>query len=370
MTRIKVTYRKNLAYREGDSERPRLFATLDLKGLGVDQVIQGLPIYFRRLDAPVGPVLQVYSTSLAGLPLERGNLNSLETTLDLYLDALTHFGRLPAYLVRLGSQAWPIYRLEDQLVTRYPGSPIFSGASIGELRVALADYFKLTGAIKTRKEMGVLLLSRRDLQLYEPIGTLRAPAMVDIPVFPLPDDREGRLLAPVNGRSYLAPLASGHGLLTLRDGVATSLVDTGRLAAVDQMTVRKLAPSTWRTLAAQLQRQSRLLCYYTSSSGRSVRQEIPVYGRPGGLVAARTNSLGRTTLYTAPDLRQLQRFVGQELSDTGKVPGPGYVSIRSAVSPQDAGQSGRLFRRRSLVDPPAADPPPAGRSSLLESSRL
>jgi hypothetical protein len=105
MTRIQVTYQPNPKFEEDDPEKPHLFATINLSRYGVDEQITDLPIYFRHLSRPIGPLRQVYSTSIAGLTLEKGNLNSLEKSLDLYLTALIHFGRLPEYFFCLAERA-------------------------------------------------------------------------------------------------------------------------------------------------------------------------------------------------------------------------------------------------------------------------
>ncbi len=54
-------------------------------------------------------------------------------------------------------------------MTRYPSCPVFSGDTIGELRNALADHFRVAGRIRSRQELSVLALSRADLQLLPPI---------------------------------------------------------------------------------------------------------------------------------------------------------------------------------------------------------
>lgn len=327
MTRIQVTYQPNPLFNGDDPSVPQLFAAIDLSPYGVDEQITDLPIYFRHLARPIGPLRQSYGTSLAGLSLEKGNLNSLEKSLDLYLDALIHFGRLPEYVFCLGDSAWPIYRLPDQLVTRYPGSPVLGAATIGELRLALADYFKTAGFIQNRKEVSVLYLSRTDLQLYQPVCVLRAQDMADVPVFPVRNGTDTQLVAPVNLMSVTVPLDEGAGFFKLHQAVSTYLAETGRLDHPSHLTMRKLASVMWAELTVSLKRLDRTLSFYDQVDGRLIRQQIPVYANGKSLLAARANHLDRIALHFATTIWDLQTALGQELCAEGRLPSPDYVTV-------------------------------------------
>ncbi|MDX1616378.1 MAG: hypothetical protein R3300_18860, partial [Candidatus Promineifilaceae bacterium] len=311
-------------------DTPKLFASIDLGPLGADEQIIDLPIYFRHLSQPIGPVRQLYRTCVAGLTIERGNLNSLEQSLDLYLGALVHFGRLPDFLFQVGQRAWPIYRLPDQLVTRYPGSPVFSGSSIGQLRVALADYFKITGLIQQRKQVAILHLSRADLQLYAPLCVLRAPGLYDVPVFPVRNERGSLLVAPVNSDTIQVPLTGAVSLLKLHATAADYLLKKGRIDSPWALTVRKMAPPIWHGLQAVLTPAKRVLAYHHQQDRRLIKRQLPVLANGSVLVAGRTNHLGRTAIHIAPDIYELQSRVGQELYAEGKLPSPSYVTLGRA----------------------------------------
>jgi hypothetical protein len=332
MIRSEITYRPNPTYREGQNDRPRMFASIELNRLGADERVSALPIYFRHLKKPIGPVRQVYSASIAGLTIEKGNLNSLEKTMDLYLGALIHFGRLPEYLFCLNDRAWPIYRLSDQLVTRYPGRPVLEADNIGELRVALADYFKMNGFIRFRKELSILHLTSHDLQLYPPVCVFRAPGMVDVPVFPVQNGRGMTLVAPVNTHTITVTLGSGTSLLKLHEQISTFLISKGRINRPVELTIRKLSEPTWDKVKGELTVNGSGLRYHDFVQGRLLKQEVPVYANGKALVAARTNHLGRTALYVAQDIWDLQQGLGQELHARGKLSSPDYVTI-GRVSP-------------------------------------
>jgi hypothetical protein len=111
-------------------------------------------------------VRDVYSVYPVGLPVERGNLHALQAVLDGYLKVLIRFDQLPEYVFRVGATAWPIYKLGNELVTRYPGGPVFRASTIQDLRKWLAHHFKETGRLENASDLEVFALSSADLQLY------------------------------------------------------------------------------------------------------------------------------------------------------------------------------------------------------------
>jgi hypothetical protein len=307
---------------------PALLATIDLAGHGALDKIEALPIYRRNVTLADGRTASAYRALVAGVSLERDSLAELATSVDHTLGLLVHYGRLPEYLFQLGDRAWPIYRLEDHLTARFPGSRAFSAPTIGELRNELADHFKKVGLIGYRKAMTVLYLSRYDFQPDAPICTLRAPGMAETPVF---GDREAvvHLVAPLNGRPVVTELADGAGLLELPARVGDYLVSVGRLRDADDVGVRKLSPAGWRAVARHLYPYSCGFTYTDRSDGRRERREIPIYvdEARGKLIAARTNRLGRVSLHFAADVPHLQFKVGEELTEIGKISVPTYVTV-------------------------------------------
>ncbi|RME42492.1 MAG: hypothetical protein D6791_17605 [Chloroflexi bacterium] len=330
MSTLSITYRKNPQYVDGAVNEPRLFAVIDLSGYGVTEKITDLPIYFRQLKTPVGPIRVVYSTRVAGLPLERGNLESLVTVLDGYLASLIRFERLPEYVFHVGDDAWPIYQLPGELVTRYPGGPVFSAPDIAELRLWLADHFKRIGRIENRRELNILYLSHSDLQLYPPECTLRASTVPDIPVFPTKNGKGKKLVAPVNSQSISVPMSQDTALFDLYHEVGWYLTRRGRIADPYELTVRKLDRDTWARLKAALTPYGLALSFYVETDGRLRRHESPVFTDGQSLIAAQVNRLGRMSLYLGTDMRALQKRLGEELYSYRMISSPDAVQVVSA----------------------------------------
>lgn len=326
--RLQITYRPNPAYAEGQTDVPRLFASIDLRPYGSEEQVRDLPISFRNLERPLGAIRQVYGTAVAGLPIEKGNLTSLEKSLDLYLGALVHFGRLPRYCFQVGGSAWPIYRLPDQLVTRYPGSPVFSAGTVGDLRQALARNFKRTGQIRNRKEVLVLALSHHDLQLYRPLCVFRAEGISDIPVFTLQKGEQTTLFAPVNARALSVPLVESTDLLRLHEAVSNYLHHRGIVRELTEVTVRKLTPDTWGALRAAFTADPEHLIYHKQIEGRLIRCEVPLFHCGSRRIAARTNRKQNTALHVGPNLANVQASLGEELYREGKLSSPYYLTVR------------------------------------------
>jgi len=327
MNRLQFTYHPSETYLASDRHTPRFYASLDLAHFDVEERIDRLPIYYNKLDEPDGSVVEAYKTCIAGLNLERDDLGSLEDTLDLYMGALIHFGRLPEYVFRVGDKAWPIYRLPDQLVTRYPEAPVLGASTIGELRVALADYFKSIGLIRNRKNLDILILSRYDLQLYAPICAFRAQGIEDIPVFPFEKGQEVILSAPVNTTSITVKFNGGQGILKLHELVAEYLIGRGKLDRPANLTVRKLSAPTWQVIQAAVKHDRRALTYQYDEDEQPVTRIVPLFANGKYMLAGRTNHLNRTTLYQAPDIRQLQDQLGRELYSLGYLASPDNMTV-------------------------------------------
>jgi hypothetical protein len=330
MKRLKISYRPNEGYPNDNKQAPRLYATLDLSRYGVEEKIAGLPVYHSKQEQTAGSVTETYSTCIAGLSLEKGSLGSLEDTIDLYMGALIRYGRLPEYFFRVGDKAWPIYRLPDQLLTRYPGNPVLGAMTIGELRLALADYFKIAGPIRNRKELEILMLSRYDLHLYPPVCSFRAQGMADIPVFPIEKGQDVILSAPVDTTAIDVVCHDGQCILDLHDAVSEYLIKIGKLSRPADLTIRKVSAQTWRHVQTALKPYDRALTYHDDVDGRLARRVVPVYANGQHLLAGKTNRFTRTTLYLAPDIWQLQDRLGRELYSQGKLSSPGYVTVMQA----------------------------------------
>ena len=330
MNKVIVTYRKNPLYSERHtSEQPRLFAKLDLHELGVETQIKNLTIYYKKLEKPVGPIRVVYTTFLAGLALEAGNLNRLEEAIDSTLKTLIRFGKLPEYLFQVDENAYPIYHLSGELLTRYPGGPVFETKDIASLKAWLADHFKSIGRITNRRDLGLLYLSPFDLGLYAPHCVIRTPDIddPDIPVFPAPFEQGFHLIAPVNSISLKVPFDNHKGVLAIHQEVESYLLERKRLSRRYATTIRKLPSAYWEKLQRTLTPHPSQLTFYRDLGQGMQRHSLPVYQQGDGYLTGRVNRLGGTVIFFATDLNNLQRCVGEDLASYEAIGHPDDVKI-------------------------------------------
>jgi len=317
-----ITYRKNPYYSERSApDQPRLFAELDLSGYGIKNRVKALAIYYRKLARPVGPIRVVYTTYVAGLILETGNLQRLEQAIDETLKSIIRFERLPEYFFRVEDKAWPIFHVQDGLTTRYPGGPVFSTQDIASLRLWLADHFKTIGRIRNRREMDLLYLSDYDLQLYAPYCVLRTPdeSVADIPIFPVKKQDRWFLMAPVNSHSFTVEFADGKGIFNLFTQVGNYLIEHGQLRDPFEITIRKLGADAWKNLESGMFPNSQQLTYERELDSGLKMVENPIFREAPFFVAARTNRLGRVVLYLAPDMPDLRQRVASDLYSYGAI---------------------------------------------------
>lgn len=328
-----VTYRKNPLYMEHNTEeQPQLFAELDLTSLGVEDKVRNLPIYYQMLSKPVGPIRVIYTTNIAGLNFEAGNLRRLEEIIVDTVRVLIRFERLPKYVYQIVENAWPIYQLSDELVTRYPGGPVFNAEDIGGLRVWLAEHFKELGRIQHRREMDLLCLSPFDLQLYAPSFVLRTPGetIPDIPVFPVPGERSMGMVAPVGGEMISTADDHSFRIFEIQSAVGNHLVRQGVLQDSFESTIRKLSLEAWESLRDALSPDEHRLTYIRQRDGKRFQQTLPVFRHGDILAVGRINRINRVVLYSARNLTELVRRVGEDLHYYGAIEDPNDVKSEAA----------------------------------------
>ena len=332
MTTTTISYRKNPAYSERNTPTlPRLFAQLDLTGFGVSTRVEALAIYYRKLDKPVGPVRVVYSTRVAGLLLEAGNLNRLEVLIDETVKKIIRLEKLPEYFFQVKDSAWPIYHIGDEYTTRYPGGPIFTTPDIAGLRRWLGDHFKAIGRIQQRREVNLVYLSSYDLQLYAPYCVLRTPDedVPDFPIFPIIEKNAITLMAPINNHSEVADFSAGKGIFVLFGNVSSFLTKNDLLKSPFELTIRKLSGEAWKKLEQNLSSENAGLVYTRDYDGNKKEVNNPVFKEGDLYIAARANRLGNYVLYLAPGLKELQALVGKDLASYGAIQTPNEVKTAS-----------------------------------------
>jgi hypothetical protein len=327
-----IAYHENKTYQaHSEIMQPRFFGEVDLSSLGADAKVKSLPIYHHKLRHAGMPDRFIYSTRFAGLDFEAVSLPGLERLILTQIKALIRFERLPEYIFQVGNNAWPIYQIHDQLLTRYPGGPVFNASDISNLRIWLAEHFKQMGRISHRREMELLFLANYDLQLYAPYCVLRVPGEItpDIPIFPFPGDNGLRLVAPLNRKSVTAPFNQARGIFTLQTAVGGYWAEQGLLNSPLESTIRKLPVNSWKKVKESFCLSEYSLSYTRLRDGVRQPQTLPVYEDGGILKAARVNRVGRVVIYTAADLQTLARRVGQDLSFYGALEDANAVEVNS-----------------------------------------
>ncbi|PKO12400.1 MAG: hypothetical protein CVU39_24125 [Chloroflexi bacterium HGW-Chloroflexi-10] len=325
MTIATIKYRKNMAYSENQGEEKlRLFAEVDLSGFGIKNIVRALPVYYRKLIKPVGPVRVVYTSYIAGLPLEAGNLTRLEWLIDDTLRKIIRFEHLPEYFFQVKDNAWPIYHPGSELISRYPGGPVFSTGDIASLRVWLADHFKAIGRIQNRRKMNLLYLSPYDLQIYAPFCVLRTldETIPDIPIFPMADADGVKLIAPIGRQTLSANYAGGKGIFSLYRQVSDIMLFKGQIKEPYEISIRKLSPTDWSKLESQLKPELRTVVYERELNGSLNKVIDPLYATQDLYVVARTNRIGNKVLYIDRDVQSVTQRVGLDLHYYGTIRDP------------------------------------------------
>jgi len=338
MASLTITYHKNPLFSEATSAvQPRLYASLDLQAYGIDYVVERLPIFYHQLSKSTGPIRVVYSTRIAGLPIETGNLGRLEYLLNDVLKVLIRFQRLPEYFFQVGDRAWPIYHLDNQFLTRYPGGPVFNAASVPELRRWLADHFKGTGRIPNRKALHLLYFSPFDLGLYAPYCMFRVQdeKIDDIPVFPIQNIQGNRLMAPINGQVLTTPFADHQGVLALCRLVGEHLVKTGKSSNRFIVSIRKLPLVAWEYICSKLSKAPVEIMYFRRVNAKFHRTQLEVLTDGDSLYTGRLNRLGRVTVFSAGNSRNLQRQVGEDLYRYQAINSPDAVRLLPSSFPEN-----------------------------------
>jgi hypothetical protein len=205
------------------------------------------------------------------------------------------------------------------------------------------------GRIRNRKELGVLYLSPSDLQLCSPEFSLRAPDMADIPVFTTKNGRGMQWLTPAGDPPITVPINSGAEIFDLYREVSRYLLEQGRIEDGDDISIRKLSADAWARAQVTLEPQGKqVLCYEAEVEGRLRCWQVPVFTNGHDLIAARTNRLGRVTLYFGPDLWALQRRLAEDLYTGGTISSPGSVRVVTVQAPDAGAETAQ--RPVSLLD--------------------
>jgi hypothetical protein len=197
-------------------------------------------------------IREVYWTEVLGVRLERANLPALETALQRLLTELLPSGKLPRYLLRApGGPLVPVFEEGGVLQASLEGHRS-EGVDLSELRRAVSASMAKPGAPHGTTELEILRFDQ-ELRGVLPVAILRHGGLW-LPVFAEPP---GVLCTGIAGHRLEATLDL-EGMLALRDQVAERLLDAGKLDDAYDLAITTLAPETWTSWAAGLERVGEL----------------------------------------------------------------------------------------------------------------
>ena len=197
-------------------------------------------------------IREVYWTEVLGVRLERANLPALETALQRLLTELLPSGKLPRYLLRApGGPLVPVFEEGGVLQASLEGHRS-EGVDLSELRRAVSASMAKPGAPHGTTELEILRFDQ-ELRGVLPVAILRHGGLW-LPVFAEPP---GVLCTGIAGHRLEATLDL-EGMLALRDQVAERLLNAGKLDDAYDLAITTLAPETWTSWAAGLERVGEL----------------------------------------------------------------------------------------------------------------
>jgi len=225
---------------------------------------------------------EAYWTEVLGVRLQRANLPALETALRGLLVRLLPSGKVPRYLFRApGGLLVPVF--DEEGVLRVSLEDYRSeGMDLSELRRAVSGWVADRGAPHGSTELDVLQFDR-ELRGVAPMAVLRHGDLW-LPVFAEPP---GVLYTGVAGHRLEAELDL-EGMLTLRDQAAERLLKARELDDAYDLAITTLAPETWTSWAAGLERVGELWASVAAASPtlhRTGRQYLAAVQEPAGTLA-------------------------------------------------------------------------------------
>jgi ammonium transporter, Amt family len=225
---------------------------------------------------------EAYWTEVLGVRLERANLPALETALQRFLVELLPSGQAPRYLFRApGGRLVPVFEEGGVLQASLEGHRS-EGVDLSELRRAVSASMAEPGAPHGTTELEILLFDQ-ELRGVLPAAILRHGDLW-LPVFAEPP---GVLYTGVTGRRLEATVDL-EGMLALRDQVAERLLEAGKLDDAYDLAITTLAPQTWTSWAARLERVGELSASVAAASPalhRTGQRYLVAVQEPAGTMA-------------------------------------------------------------------------------------
>ena len=119
-------------------------------------------------------VSEGYFADVCGFRAKAKTPEGLEATMLKLADGLVNMARLPrhVFVARRAKKVYPIYTIDDQVITTTPGGPIFSHVELAKVREYLTDYLHeidVLGESGVSDKLHVRGTSLSTLQLRRPV---------------------------------------------------------------------------------------------------------------------------------------------------------------------------------------------------------
>ena len=290
-----------------------------------------IPVFWKPNPFPHILMKEFYTCSIAGVPLEKGNLSALKRVVQESVAQLLKGEGIPSYYFLLRSSDEPIrvFRDRGQLNARPAEGPRFSAIDIHTLWERVSQYLVMMGRIAEASGLSTRLLSWYDLQLYPLVASLRTDdASVWWPIFGEPDASGSRLYWEPSEllAGWSQPAGSGE-LWKLRSELADRLLREEQLARSDELWIGNLPRGLWRALRSEGDRSSSIITFFDQALRTPTQVELPVHRFGQEWVTAVRDSDSAVSVHAANTAERLHERVAVHLTRTQRVPGVDMVLL-------------------------------------------
>ena len=201
-----------------------------------------------------------YFADICGFRAKANSADALKAKILQLTDGLINMSRLPrhVFVARRAKKVYPIYTIDDEVISTTPGGPIFRHVELAKVREYLTDYLHeidVLGANGISDKLHVRGTSLQTLQLRRPVFYLKKRNVGEkefwAPVFET-ENLDGLYTYAASGRREIKNEFGGKNVLVLTRIVAEALITDKRLNDPFDLRPDRLQPAFWETLRPNL----------------------------------------------------------------------------------------------------------------------